>query len=80
MSLEYCFVLIYCDKEMRRAVVDQLRQIHSMNEIEELDDEQKIRVKVMAESKDHLKEIIAMKIQKMTCVKSVQNMGANVEN
>ncbi|MFQ5497983.1 MAG: hypothetical protein ACE5DU_08880 [Nitrosopumilus sp.] len=71
---EYCFALIYCDKEMRRSVVDQLKQIHSMTKIEELDNEQEIRVKIVAETKDHLREIIAMKIQKMTCVTSVKTI------
>ncbi len=74
---ENCFVLIHCDKEMRRAVVDQLKQIHNIDEIEELDDEQELCVKVIAESKDHLREVIAMKIQKMTCVNFVRNLGTD---
>ena len=74
---ESCFVLIHCDTEMRRSVVDQLKQIHNIDGIEELDNEAELCVKVIAESKDHLREVIAMKIQKMTCVNFVKNLGTD---
>jgi len=67
-------VLIHCDKEMRRAVVAQLRQLDNIKEIKESDDERELHVKVVGESKDHLREIVAMKIRKMTCVESVENI------
>ncbi|MFQ5781881.1 MAG: hypothetical protein ACE5GR_02350 [Nitrosopumilus sp.] len=70
--MESCFILIRCDKQMRGAVVAQLRQLSNIEDIEELDDEQELRVKVVAKSKDHLREIAAMKIQKMTCVQSTR--------
>jgi len=75
---ENCFVLIRYDEEMKRALVDQLKLMHNIDEIKELDDTQEILVKVIAESKDHLLEFIAMKIQKMVCVKTVQNLGTNI--
>lgn len=74
MNLENCSVLIHCDKEMRRAVVAQLRQLDNIKEIEELDNERELRVKIVAELKDHLREIVAMKIWKMICVESVENL------
>ena len=72
--MKSCFVLVHCDKDMKKAVVDQLRKINGIDEIEELNNEQGIRIKVVAESKDRLRRIIVWKIQKMACVNSVQNL------
>lgn len=78
MMLESCFVLIHCDKEMRNAVLAQLSKIHGIDEIKKLDNDQEILVKVVASSKDHIRGIITWKIQKMTCVQRVQNLGSNI--
>jgi len=78
MDLENCSVVIHCDKEMRPAVVAQLRQIPGIDEIQELDDEQEILVKVIADSKDHLQRIITWKIQKMACVQSIRHLDSNI--
>jgi len=67
-------VLIHCDKEIRRAVVAQLRQLDNIKEIEESDGEVEIYVKLVGESKDHVGEIVAMKRRKMTSVESVEHI------
>lgn len=69
--MESSYVTVNFDKEMKKAVIDQLKKMRQVDSIENTADEGKLVIKVIAETKTHLKSIIVWKIQKMACINAV---------
>lgn len=75
--MTYSYVMIFFDHVMKKAVLDQLKKIHGVTQIEDSKKPGEIMVKVEANSEDHIHSIVIWKIQKMVCVQNVSILGKN---